>query len=257
MSEPSGCVWIVGAGPGDPDLITVRGLALLRQADVVLYDRLIPQALLAEAPPHARLVYVGKEDGVASVSQEEINALLAEHARGGRRVVRLKGGDPYVFGRGAEEVLSLVEAGVPVDVVPGVTSAVAVPAAAGIPVSHRDYGSTIVIVAAHRAGDRDLPWGALARIDTIVFLMGAGRVTDICSRLIEAGADPGTPAAAVRWGTTARQEELFSTLSRLPQDFARASFGRPATVVVGRVVALAGRIRSPNVLAMTTAGAPQ
>jgi uroporphyrin-III C-methyltransferase len=247
-------VWIVGAGPGDPDLITVRGLSVLRQADVILYDRLIPRALLAEAPSHACLIYVGKEDGVASVPQEQINAMLAEHARAGRRVVRLKGGDPYVFGRGAEEVLSLVEAGIPVEVIPGITSAVAVPAAAGIPVSHRDHGSSIAIVAGHRAGDRDLPWDALAGIDTLVFLMGAARVTKICSHLIETGVDPATPVAAVRWGTTPRQQELFSTLGRLPEDFARASFGPPVTLVVGRVVALAERIRTPSALAVRTGG---
>lgn len=254
MSERVGRVWIVGAGPGDPDLITVRGLTALRRADVVLYDRLMPAALLSEAPSHAALLYVGKEDGTASVSQERINEMLVEHARAGSEVVRLKGGDPFVFGRGAEEVLALVDAGIPFEVVPGVSSAIAVPAAAGIPVSHRDYGSTITIAAAHRAGDRDLPWETLADADTAVFLMGAGRVNAISTRLVEAGADPDTPAAAVYWGTTSHQQELFSTLGRLPHDFAEAGFGPPAVLVVGCVVSVAARIRALSAVAIAAGG---
>lgn len=254
MSAPPGMVWIVGAGPGDPDLITVRGLNAIRRADVILHDRLIPTDLLAEAPPHAERIYVGKEDGVASVPQERINEMLVTQALLGREVVRLKGGDPFVFGRGAEEAQALAEAGIPFEIVPGITSAIAVPAAAGIPVSHRDCGSTITIVSAHRAGDRDLPWETLAKSDTAVFLMGAGRVGTIARRLIEAGADPELPSAAVRWGTTPRQQELFCSLGELPRGFEEARLGPPSVLVAGKVVSLAKVIRSADAASIAAVG---
>lgn len=243
MTAP-GKVCIVGAGPGDPELITVRGLTRLRRADAVFYDRLVPAELLAEAPTHARRIYVGKEPDTPSVAQEEITAMLITWARDGLDVVRLKGGDPFVFGRGGEEALALAEAGVPFEVVPGVTSAVAVPAAAGIPVSHRDHGATIAIAAAHRAGDTSLPWSSLAGIDTLVLLMGAARVADVCRNLLAAGKDPDTPAAAVQWGTTPHQRELHATLADLPARFAEAGITSPAVIVVGGVAALASLIGS-------------
>jgi uroporphyrin-III C-methyltransferase len=229
---------MVGAGPGDPGLITVRGLEALRRADVVVHDRLAAAALLAEARPDALLVDVGKQPDAPSAAQEQITAALLEHARDGREVVRLKGGDPFVFGRGGEEAVALAEAGIPFEVVPGVTSATAVPAAAGIPVSHRDHASTIAVVAAHRAGERDLPWASLAGIDTVVFLMGAGRVGEVCRRLLAAGRDPATPAAAIQWGTTVRQREVTASLAALPDAFAGAGLGSPSVIVIGDVVRL-------------------
>lgn len=255
MPEASGRVWLVGAGPGDPGLITVRGLELLRTADVVVHDRLIAPALLSEAKPGALLIYVGKEPKSAVVSQREISAVLIEYARAGRIVVRLKGGDPYVFGRGGEEAIAVAEAGMPVEVVPGVTSAVAVPAAAGIPISHRDHASTVAIVAAHRADDGDLPWKSLAGIDTVVILMGAERISQVCRKLIRAGKPPTTPAAAIRWGTMAHQQTLVCTLHELPSRFADAGLGPPSVIVIGEVVRLAERILGPEpTLATASAG---
>lgn len=237
-----GRVWLVGAGPGDPELITVRGLRALREADVVVYDRLVAPELLGEAGPGTLLLYAGKEPGGRRTSQERIMRLLIEHARAGRRVVRLKGGDPYVFGRGGEEAERVARAGIPVTVVPGVTSAVAVPAAAGIPLSHRDLASSIAIVTAQRRGGAEPPWASLCAIDTVVFLMGADRVEEISRRLIAAGRSPGTPAAAVRWGTTDRQRQVIGTLAGLPRAFAEGRMGPPVVIVVGEVVALAGRL---------------
>jgi uroporphyrin-III C-methyltransferase len=242
VAERTGRVWLVGAGPGDPGLITVRGLAALRRADVVVHDRLVAAALLAEARPDVLLVDAGKQPDAPSAAQEQITAALLEHARAGREVVRLKGGDPFVFGRGGEEAVALAEAGIAFEVVPGVTSATAVPAAAGIPVSHRDHASTIAVVAAHRAGERDLPWASLAGIDTVVVLMGASRVGEVCRRLLAAGRDPATPAAAIQWGTTDRQREVTASLAALPDAFTAAGLGAPSVIVIGDVVGLSAVI---------------
>ena len=242
----TGKVWIVGAGPGDPGLITVRGLEALRTADVVLHDRLVAPELLAACPPDARRVDVGKAPGRRSVAQGEIAGMLVADARAGRRVVRLKGGDPYLFGHGGEEALALAEAGVDFEVVPGVTSALAVPAAAGIPLTCRGLASSVALVTGRRAADGDLPWEHLAAIDTVVVLMGAARLHHVCARLLEAGRDPGTPAAAVRWGTTDRQREVFAPLRELPEAFAGAGLGPPAVIVVGDVVGLGPRIRGSS-----------
>lgn len=242
----TGKVWIVGAGPGDPGLITVRGLEALRAADVVLHDRLVAPGLLSECLPGARRVDVGKAPGRRSMAQEEIAGMLIAEARAGRRVVRLKGGDPYLFGHGGEEALALAEAGIDFEVVPGVTSALAVPAAAGIPVTCRGLASSVALVTGRRAADADLPWEHLAAIDTVVVLMGAARIRDVCARLLEAGRDPGTPAAAVRWGTTDRQREVFAPLRELPEAFAEAGLGPPAVIVVGDVVGLGPRIRGSS-----------
>ncbi len=231
-------VWLVGAGPGDPGLITVKGLEVLRRADVLLYDRLIAPELIEEAPAGALRIYVGKDPDGPAMRQGRINELLVEHGATGRTVVRLKGGDPFVFGQGGEEVAVLGEAGIDVQVIPGITSALAVPAAAGIPVSHREHASTIAIVAAHRVGDKDLEWEALATLDTVIFLMGAARIRSLCDGLMRAGRPAETPAAAVRWGTTDRQEELFSTLGELPGAFESRGFGAPSIIVVGEVVDL-------------------
>ncbi len=239
-----GTVYLVGAGPGHPELITVRGLRLLRQADVVVWDRLIPAELLHEAPAHAELVYAGKVPGSHHLAQEEINALLIARARAGKRVVRLKGGDPFVFGRGGEEALALAEAGIPFEIVPGVTSAVAVPAFAGIPVTHRGLSTGFAVVTGHLASDehRDVDWSRYVHVPTLVVLMGMGRAAHICRALVAAGRPPDTPAAAITWGTTEAQRTLVTTLAALPEAIREADLGPPGVIVIGEVAALARQL---------------
>jgi len=237
-SEP-GVVYLVGAGPGDPGLITARGLEILRSADLVVYDRLVAPSLVAEAPPGAERVFVGKRPhgGGADLAQEEINALLVERARRGLTVVRLKGGDPFVFGRGAEECEALHAAGVPFHVVPGVTAAIAVPAAAGIPVTHRRLASAFAVVTGHeRDGVSSLDWEALARVPTLVVLMGLSALREITARLLEHGADPDTPAAVIASGTLPAQRTVVDTLATIAARVAEEGLEPPATVVIGEVV---------------------
>ena len=232
-------VYLVGAGPGDPGLITAKGLELLRSADVVVYDRLVAPSLVAEAPPKAERVFVGKapHGGGADRAQDEINALLVDRARRGLMVVRLKGGDPFVFGRGAEECEALQAAGVPFHVVPGVTSAIAVPAAAGIPVTHRRVASAFAVVTGHECdGVSSLDWEALARVPTLVVLMGLSALPEITARLLEHGADPDTPAAVIASGTLPTQRTVVATLATLADRVAEEGLEPPATVVVGEVV---------------------
>ena len=234
-----GVVHLVGAGPGDPGLITARGLEILRSADVLVYDRLVAPALVAEAPPSAERVFVGKRPHGrgADLAQEEINALLVDRARRGLTVVRLKGGDPFVFGRGAEECEALHAAGVPFRVVPGVTSAIAAPAAAGIPVTHRRLASAFAVVTGHEcAGASNLDWESLSRIPTLVVLMGLSTLPEITARLLEHGADPDTPAAVIASGTLPAQRTVVATLGTLAQRVAEEGLEPPATVVVGEVV---------------------
>jgi uroporphyrin-III C-methyltransferase len=240
-----GFVSLVGAGPGDPELISVKGLRRLRAADVVVYDALIGAALLDECRPDTILLDVGKRGGQPAPSQQAINALLVAHARAGRQVVRLKGGDPFVFGRGGEEAEALAAAGVAWEIVPGVSSAVAAPAAAGIPLTHRDLASSFAVVTGHeRAGRADSrhDWGALARIDTLVVLMGVGQLASIAGRLVAAGRAAETPAAVVQWGTTAAQQTVVATLGTIAEAVAQAGIGAPATLVIGDVVALRERL---------------
>ena len=235
-----GKVSLIGAGPGDPGLITEKGLSRLRQADVVVYDRLIDPRLLDEARAEAELVYVGKAAGDGQIEQEEINQLLADRGIEGKTVARLKGGDPFVFGRGGEEVLSLARAGVPFEVVPGVSSAIAAPAYAGIPLTHRGVASSFTVVTGSEDPSKDessVQWEALARSGgTIVVLMGwreLGRITD---RLMEAGMAPETPAALVQWATQPRQRTLVGTLRDLVQRGVEEGFGPPVVAVIGPVV---------------------
>ena len=236
----SGFVSLVGAGPGDPKLITVRGSEALALADVVVFDRLASPALLDLAPADAERIYVGKEPGRSAMPQEAISALLVERALSGQRAVRLKGGDPFVFGRGGEEALACARAGVPFEVVPGITSAIAGPAAAGIPVTHRDVARSVAIVTATTAhGDGvDLSRVATAT-DTLVLLMAAGRLEETCHELIAHGRSPEEPAAIVQWATTEDQRQVVGTLVELPALALAASIGPPATLVVGDVAALA------------------
>jgi len=243
----SGIVYLVGAGPGDPRLITVLGLERLRQAEVVVYDRLISEALLAEAPPEAERIFVGKAPGEHSCRQEEINALLVHHARAGRVVVRLKGGDPFVFGRGGEEALACAEAGIPWEVVPGVSSSVAVPARAGIPITHREVSGGFAVVTGHCAeGDRQ-DWGALARVETLVVLMGLSRLPEISAALLFNGRGPDTPVAVIAQGTLPEERTLVGTLGTIAGDAARAGLRSPATIVVGEVVRLRERLLGSGV----------
>ncbi len=246
-----GIVYLVGAGPGDPKLITARGLEVLRRADVVVYDRLVSHALLDEAPSDAELVYAGKAPGGHCMQQEGINALLVQEARAGKTVVRLKGGDPFVFGRGVEEALACAEAGVPWEVVPGVSSVVGVTARAAIPLTTRGYGGSFAVATAHRAedGSDPLDWGALARMDTLVVLMGAERLGEVVARLREHGRAPETPVALVENGTLPSERVVAGTLADIVERASRARVRPPAVIVVGEVV----RLRT--VLAETAAAA--
>jgi uroporphyrinogen III methyltransferase / synthase len=231
-------VYLVGAGPGDPGLITVRGAELLAAADVVVYDRLASPALLALAPAGAELISAGKAPGRVELTQEQTNALLVERGLTGAAVVRLKGGDPFVFGRGGEEAEALAAAGVPFEVVPGITSAIGAAAYAGIPVTHRGVSTHFTVVTGHEdpAKDRtDVRWDALAQVGgTLVILMGAGRVGEIARRLIEGGRAPDTPVAAVRNGTCAEQHTVRATLATIADAGVRA----PSAIVVGDVAGL-------------------
>ena len=235
----AGRVALVGGGPGDPDLITVRGRRLLAAADVVVVDRLAPRALLDELAPDVEVIEAGKRPERHTLRQDEINQTLISLARQGKFVVRLKGGDPFVFGRGGEELLALAAAGVPCEVVPGVTSAVAVPAAAGIPLTHRAVSRQFTVVTGHDA----LDWRNLAALDgTLVVLMGAARVEQIAKELTKAGRDPATPVAVVESGTTTKQRTTFGTLETIGNLVAAVGVRAPAVIVIGAVAALADAV---------------
>lgn len=235
----SGTVYLVGAGPGDPGLLTLRGAEVLRRADVVVYDRLAPEALLDLAPARAERIDVGKVPGGKRVDQATINRLLVDRARRGRTVVRLKGGDPFVFGRGAEEALACSRAGIRFEVVPGVSSAVAAPAYLGIPVTHRGLSSSFAVVTGTGASGAPPDLERAARVETLVVLMAAGRLQEIRDLLVEAGRSAAEPAALVEWATISKQRGVVSTLEDLPRAAADAGLGPPATLVVGPVVSLA------------------
>jgi uroporphyrin-III C-methyltransferase/precorrin-2 dehydrogenase/sirohydrochlorin ferrochelatase len=241
-----GRVALVGGGPGDPELITVRGRRLLTEADVVVSDRLAPQALLAGLGPEVEVIDVGKAPHGLGATQEEINALLVERARAGKRVVRLKGGDPFVLGRGGEEVAACVAAGVLVEVVPGVSSAVAGPSAAGIPVTHRGIAADVAIVSGHLDPSRPgstVDWQSLADGPaTLVLLMALDRLDAVAAELVKRGRPAGTPVAVIRNATLPDQQVLVATLGTVAREVTRAGLRPPAVVVVGDVVALRNRI---------------
>ena len=235
-------VYLVGAGPGDPKLLTVRGKECLELADVVLYDHLANPDLLKHAPLDAERIYVGRKGRGSYRDQEEINALLVSKAREEKCVVRLKGGDPFVFGRGGEEAETMAEAGIPFTVVPGVTAAVAVPAYAGIPVTHRTLASTVAFVTGHEDPTKSssaMEWPRLASSKgTLVFLMGTKNLPQIVDRLIQEGKSPTTPVAVIRWGTYARQQTVIGTLSDIVEKVTKAHLSPPTVIVVGEVVRL-------------------
>jgi uroporphyrinogen III methyltransferase / synthase len=234
-----GRVVLVGAGPGDPELITLKGLRWLRRADVVIYDQLATAGLLDEAPEGALRIFAGKSAGKHYLEQSAINAVLIHHAQAGRLVVRLKGGDPFVFGRGGEEILACARAGVAVEVVPGVSAALAVPAAAGVPLTHRGLASSFAVVTGHEDPAKPgsaVDWERLATaVDTLVILMGVGALPRIVSRLISAGRRAETPVAVIQRGTTEAQETVIGTLGDIAVRAARLQ--APAVIVIGDVVA--------------------
>jgi uroporphyrin-III C-methyltransferase len=244
----TGRVVLVGAGPGDPDLITVKGARALAGADVVVYDRLAAPELVALAPPDAERIYVGKQPGGHAMQQDAINEVLVANARLGRTVVRLKGGDPFVFGRGGEELLACARAGITCEVIPGITSAIAAASAAGIPVTHRGIARSVAIVTASTAGTAHEPDAVdLSKVgastDTLVLLMAAGRLAETCDALIGAGRPASEPAALVMWATTPEERTVIGTLRELPALAAAASMGPPATLVVGEVAAIPAAMR--------------
>jgi len=241
-----GCVYLVGAGPGDPGLLTLKAARLLEMADVVVYDNLVGDAILDRLPARTERVYAGKEAGSHTMDQPAINALLEERARNGQVVVRLKGGDPFVFGRGGEEAEYLAARDIPFEIVPGVTSAIGVPAYAGIPVTHRGIAASVAIVTG-RAGPigeaPDIHWDHIVGADTLVVLMGVANHDHLIRILITSGREPETPVAAIRWGTTAQQKVVIGTLATIAVRMEEAVLRPPAILVVGEVVSLMPRMR--------------
>jgi uroporphyrin-III C-methyltransferase len=240
-----GTVYLVGAGPGDPGLLTVKALALLESCDTVVYDYLVNPALLGFVQLSAERIYVGKVGGGRHTPQRQINQLLIQHARAGKRVVRLKGGDPFLFGRGGEEAEALVGAGVPFEVVPGISSALAVPAYAGIPLTHRGLSSSVAVITGARGGDGEFERGAVAHqatAETVVVLMGVSHLREIAEELMNSGRAVDTPAAVIRWGTYNGQETVTGTLGTIADEAERAGMRAPAVIIIGEVVRLRERL---------------
>ena len=239
-----GKVWLVGAGPGDAGLFTLKGKEVLNQADVVVYDSLVGQGIMTMIPSRAKKINVGKRASNHTMPQEQINEVLLKEAKKGQKVVRLKGGDPFLFGRGGEELELLEEEQIPYEIVPGVTSPISVPAYNGIPVTHRDYCSSVHIITGHKkaGAEYDIDFEALVRTKgTLVFLMGVTALSDICRGLLKAGMDREMPAAILQKGTTARQKRIVATVSTLAEEVRRQGIETPAIIVVGKVCALADK----------------
>ncbi|MCI0622246.1 MAG: uroporphyrinogen-III C-methyltransferase [Acidobacteria bacterium] len=241
------CVYLIGAGPGDPELMTLKGLRCLQAAGCVVYDSLVNTDLLQHAPADSELIYAGKRGGSRTVSQEEINALLIDKARSGKVVARLKGGDPFIFGRGGEEAEALAQAGIPFEIVSGVTSGYAAPAYAGIPVTHRDFSPSVAFITGHEDPGKEeslIAWDKIATgIGTLVFFMGVANLPEIISNLIRHGRSPETPIALVKWGTFPRQEVVTGTLATIVGQLKASGLSAPAITVVGDVVGLREKLR--------------
>ncbi|RLQ95884.1 uroporphyrinogen-III C-methyltransferase [Falsibacillus albus] len=240
-----GKVYLVGAGPGDPDLITVKGLRCIKEAEVILYDRLINKELLNHAKPDADLIYCGKLPDFHTMKQETINHFLVKHAKKGRVVTRLKGGDPFVFGRGGEEAEALVNNQIEFEVVPGITAGIAAPAYAGIPVTHRELSSSFAIVTGHlkKGETEEIKWGNLAKgIDTLAIYMGVGNLSYICSKLQEYGKSIHTPVALIHWGTTEIQRTAIGTLGTIVDIVQNEGIENPSMIIIGDTVNLGSRL---------------
>ncbi len=243
---PKGKVSLVGAGPGDPELLTLGALLRLKEADVVIYDRLVSRVILGLIPSGVVKIYGGKEPGSnGRREQDKLNELMLSEARSGKRVVRLKGGDPFFFSRGGEEAEFLREHGVEFDVVPGVSSALAVPAYAGIPLTHRSYSSSVTMVTGQEAGSkRKLNWSMIAGgSDVVVVLMGAAKLKEIATKLLKGGKPANTPVAAIMWGTTKKQKTVTMTLGGAARKGGQAEIEAPSVIVVGKVVSLSRKLR--------------
>ena len=241
----AGKVYLVGAGPGSPELLTVKAAELLKSADVVIYDRLVGESILTLAPKKAEKIYVGKRTGLHEAPQDKITELIIEKAQKGGIVVRLKGGDPFIFGRGGEEAEALAEKGIAFEVVPGVSSSVAAPMYAGIPLTHRDYAASVAIITGHRAGDAEHPidWAKIAAaVDTMVILMGVESLEEITSKLLEGGVCPGKPAAIVESGTLPQQRAIIATVGTLAAQAEQKQFKPPAVIVIGEVAVLGRKL---------------
>ncbi|MGZ4941380.1 MAG: uroporphyrinogen-III C-methyltransferase [Halobacteriota archaeon] len=238
-AKPKGKVFLVGAGPGDPQLLTRHAEQIIRQADVILFDKLVDKRIIALASPSAELIDVGKDPHNHKVPQHEINELLIRQAEQGKLVIRLKGGDPFLFGRGGEEAEQLITHGVDVEVIPGISSAIAVPACAGIPVTHRRYASSVTIVTGHDAQGNRLQWDVLAQLSgTLIILMGIGTLADNLSQLVQHGKPVETPAAIIAHGTTEEQRVVVGTVGDLQQKVQQAGVSAPAVLIIGDVVRL-------------------
>lgn len=236
-----GKIWLVGAGPGDPELLTIKGLKAIQQADVILYDRLVNEELLSYAKDDAELIFCGKLPDHHFLQQDSINFLLVKHAKEGKKVVRLKGGDPFVFGRGGEEAAFAVKHQVEFEVVPGITSGIAAPAYAGIPVTHRDYSASFAIVTGHRkeGSEEEEKWQALAKgIDTLAIYMGVKNLPYIQKQLLTHGKSPKTPVALIHWGTTGKQRTVTGTLETIADVAEQQRVKNPSMIIIGEVVRL-------------------
>jgi uroporphyrin-III C-methyltransferase len=240
-----GKVYLVGAGPGDPKLLTIKAAELLKEADVVIYDRLVSEEILNLADPKAEKLYVGKRTGKHDVPQDKITELIIEKAQGGGKIVRLKGGDPFMFGRGGEEAEALVESGIEFEIVPGVSSAIVAPMYAGIPLTHRDYAASVAIVTGHRAGDADrtIEWAKIAdAVDTMVILMGVESLDAIAEKLLEGGVSPNKPVAIVEMGTYPQQRTLIGKLGTIVKEAEEKQFKPPSVIVIGEVAELGRKL---------------
>jgi uroporphyrin-III C-methyltransferase len=248
-----GKAYIVGAGPGDPDLITVKALKCIQQADIILYDRLVNPDLLKNAKADCKHIYCGKRPGFHTMKQETINYLLVKYTKLGKIVVRLKGGDPFVFGRGAEEVEALVRNGLSYEVVPGITAGVAAPAYAGIPITHRELGSSFAVVTGHKQKGKpaEINWkGLAAAVDTLAIYMGVSNLSYICQELVNNGKDPDTPVGIIQQGTTKEQRTVLGTLNTIVDIVEKEGVTNPAMIIIGEVVRFQEKLRELQLLNM-------